>query len=196
MTYTPIPQGTLNWDVPVNAAFVDQNGRIDTNTAQIAANSAAITTINAKTTFVRKTADESVTNSTVLQNDDQLFLPVLNGGIYKIEGYIVYNTTSTAPAAGIQLRMTGPTGVGNWNFLGLSGGGTTDTGSVRMSMSSNGVVSTRTTSNNAGDIVAYLRGVFLPTADGTLQFEWAQQAANVAATIVRANSWLELTRVN
>ena len=30
MTYTPIPQGTPNWDVPVNAAFTDQDSRITT----------------------------------------------------------------------------------------------------------------------------------------------------------------------
>lgn len=29
MTYTPIPHGTPDWDVPVNAAFTDQDGRID-----------------------------------------------------------------------------------------------------------------------------------------------------------------------
>src|SRR6476620_49734 len=28
MTYTPIPQGTENWDVPVNAAFTSQDARI------------------------------------------------------------------------------------------------------------------------------------------------------------------------
>lgn len=36
MTYTPIPAGTLNWDVPVNAAFTDQDGRITTNESAIA----------------------------------------------------------------------------------------------------------------------------------------------------------------
>lgn len=35
MTYTPIGKGTSNWDVPVNAAFVDQDGRITTNTSDI-----------------------------------------------------------------------------------------------------------------------------------------------------------------
>jgi len=28
MAYTPIPKGTSDWDVPVNAAFVDQDDRI------------------------------------------------------------------------------------------------------------------------------------------------------------------------
>ncbi len=37
MTYTPIPAGTQNWDVPVNAAFVDQDARITTNASDIAA---------------------------------------------------------------------------------------------------------------------------------------------------------------
>ena len=35
MTYTTIPAGTPDWDVPVNAAFTDQDGRITTNAAAI-----------------------------------------------------------------------------------------------------------------------------------------------------------------
>lgn len=46
MTYTPIPAGTTNWDVPVNAAFVDQDTRID-------ANSASITALNTQSEQVR-----------------------------------------------------------------------------------------------------------------------------------------------
>lgn len=34
MTYTPIPAGTPNWDVPVNAAFTDQDQRITALQAQ------------------------------------------------------------------------------------------------------------------------------------------------------------------
>lgn len=35
MTYTPIPAGTPNWDVPLNAALTDQDTRITTNTGDI-----------------------------------------------------------------------------------------------------------------------------------------------------------------
>ncbi len=35
MAFTPIPKGTENWDVPVNAAFTDQDERIDVNAQQI-----------------------------------------------------------------------------------------------------------------------------------------------------------------
>lgn len=36
MVYTPIPKGTLDWDAPVNAAFLDQDSRLnDLNTATV-----------------------------------------------------------------------------------------------------------------------------------------------------------------
>lgn len=35
MAYTPIPAGTPNWDVPVNAAFTNQDERIDINAQDI-----------------------------------------------------------------------------------------------------------------------------------------------------------------
>lgn len=37
MTFTPIDRGTTEWDVPVNAAFVDQDTRITDNTNDILA---------------------------------------------------------------------------------------------------------------------------------------------------------------
>ena len=42
MTYTPIPAGQDNWDVPVNAAFVDQDNRITTNAGAIATTNGTI----------------------------------------------------------------------------------------------------------------------------------------------------------
>lgn len=51
MTYTPIPAGQSNWDVPVNAAFTDQDARITSNNASIGTNVAAINSIEAGTTI-------------------------------------------------------------------------------------------------------------------------------------------------
>lgn len=42
MTYTPITHGQSNWDVPVNAAFVDQDGRITANTNSITTTNVAV----------------------------------------------------------------------------------------------------------------------------------------------------------
>jgi hypothetical protein len=142
--------------------------------------------------FVRKTADETVTNSAAYQNDDHLVVPVVANGVYQVDGYIVYQTAS---AAGINLRMTGPTGTGLWTFTGLSAsGGTNDTATMRAATGTNGS-GTALLGGASGNISASLRGTFTPTASGNLQFEWSQNAANVTGTIVRANSWLALTRV-
>jgi len=42
MTYTPIPRGSTDWDVPVNAAFTDQDTRITNNAAAISSNTNSI----------------------------------------------------------------------------------------------------------------------------------------------------------
>ena len=178
MSYTPIPRGTTDWNVPVNAAFTDQDERI--------------TVLETARAFALKTADESVTNSTAYQNDDELFVPVTAGGTYIVEGFIAYNTPS---AAGINLRLTGPTGTGLWGVVGLSNsGGTTDTGTVRMSASTNGVGSSRL-GGATNDLVAVIRGTFLTSASGNLRFEWSQNTANATPTIVRANSWLSAQKI-
>lgn len=45
MTYTPINKGTTDWDVPVNAAFVDQDTRITANAGDIATQAALVSTL-------------------------------------------------------------------------------------------------------------------------------------------------------
>lgn len=179
MSYTPIARGTTDWNVPVNAAFTDQDERI--------------TVLETARVFARKTADESVTSSTTYQDDNELFVPVVADGIYVVEGFFAYNTAS---AAGVNFRLSGPTGTGAWTFTGLSSsGGASDTGTVRMSVSSNGVGSARLGGAGATDLGALVRGTFLPTASGNLQFQWAQNAANATPTIVRANSWLSVQKI-
>lgn len=44
MSFTPIPKGTENWDVPVNETFTDQDSRISVNASSIASNVANIAT--------------------------------------------------------------------------------------------------------------------------------------------------------
>lgn len=58
MTYTPIAPGTLNWDVPVNAAFVDQDTRITANTATDATQNGRLTALETATDSLDWQADE------------------------------------------------------------------------------------------------------------------------------------------
>jgi len=151
----------------------------------------SVTGIGART-FVRKTADETVTSSAAYQDDDHLTVAVVSGAVYKVEGYIVYQTVS---AAGINLKLTGPTGTGLWTFFTVSvSAGSADSGAVRTAPGSNGS-GTAYLGGAGTNMSAMLRGTFLPTASGNLQLAWSQNASNGTGTIVRQNSWIELTRV-
>lgn len=97
MTYTPIPAGTLNWDVPVNDALTDQDTRITGNTAsiatqagQIAGNSSSITTLQGQvatnsgniTTLQGQTSTNS-SNITTLQGQMTSVTTTANAAVPK-----------------------------------------------------------------------------------------------------------------
>lgn len=69
MSYTPIPAGTPDWDVPVNAAFVDQDGRITTNTANIGTNSTDIATLQSDMTTAQGDITTLQANDAVQDTD-------------------------------------------------------------------------------------------------------------------------------
>lgn len=69
MTYTPIERGSSDWDVPLNAALVDQDGRISTNAANIAQNTTDISTHSS--TISSNTASISNINSSIATLDWQ-----------------------------------------------------------------------------------------------------------------------------
>jgi len=141
--------------------------------------------------FVRKTADESVTSSTVLQNDDHLLATIGATGTYVFE--VVIFVTSAANAAGdISLDVTGPAGTLSYGVSGLD---------ITLASGNTGTVNTLATSGlvNIGASTTatmfLIKGVLVATATGTLQFRWAQQTSNANATTVKANSHLTVTQV-
>lgn len=69
MTYTPIERGSSDWDVPLNAALVDQDGRISTNAANIAQNTTDISTHSS--TISSNTASINNINSSIATLDWQ-----------------------------------------------------------------------------------------------------------------------------
>lgn len=73
MSYTPIPAGTPDWDVPVNAAFTDQDGRITSNTASIDTQSTQITNLQTdvgtlQTDVADNTADIATNTADIATN--------------------------------------------------------------------------------------------------------------------------------
>ena len=70
MTYTPIARGTTSWDVPVNAAFADQDTRITNNATAITTNATNIALLDGENFNVKTygaTGNGSTNDTTFVQ---------------------------------------------------------------------------------------------------------------------------------
>ncbi|KND38489.1 hypothetical protein [Streptomyces acidiscabies] len=132
--------------------------------------------------LVRKSADESVTSSTTLQNDNHLLLPVVATATYDLFLMCIFSGDT---AGDIKFAWSVPSGtVLRWvDQTGASGVATdTDTYSAPGGSTQVGfqIWATVVTSSTAGNV----------------QFQWAQNASSATATIVRTNSHLKMTRIS
>ncbi len=146
--------------------------------------------------FVRKTADESVTSSAVLQNDDHLFYSIAATGTYVIDLNLI--ATSAANAAGdLSVAFTFPTGT----FYAFGHGLDTSlaSSSIGTINAGGGVVTSGTAIALYGLSTSVtfinIKGLFIATATGTLQFQWAQQASNANASTLKTGSFMTVKQV-
>lgn len=137
---------------------------------------------------VYKTAAETVNNSSALQNDDDLLVPVDANAYYRGEIWLSF---TSAAAAGFKLDFTAPAGatMEASGFLVVVSGATTFAATSTLG-AVGGIVST-------GSAVPYLGKFTLVTGAnaGTLQFRWAQNSAHASNTTVNAGSCLKLDRI-
>ena len=147
--------------------------------------------------FILKNADESVTSSTVLQNDDALLATIGATGTYAFDLYLF--ASSAANAAGdLSVGFTFPTGT---MYFGASGpsvnlaSGSQDVAEWIQRLSA--VSGTTTVNFGLSTTItrSHIHGLFIATATGTLQTQWAQFASNANASTVKAGSHLILRRV-
>jgi hypothetical protein len=141
-----------------------------------------------------KTADETVINSTSVQDDDQLFLSVAANATYAFTGWIWFSS----PVTTVDLRAAFSLPSGATMFrsgMGQINGATTGNGVVDTSVLSlagqegRGAFGTSLAVHYAGYVVT------AGTA-GNLQFRWAQVVAGVDEIRVKAGSWIQLIRAN
>ena len=142
--------------------------------------------------FIVKSADESVTNSTTLQDDDHLLFPVGANETWNFEaalfvdgnsGHIKYAIDVPSGTLKIDIRQWAGTGVGNTPHEIVTVDNTATTTSFDI--------------NNTGTSSAYING--LVTSGGTggsVIIRWAQRSSNGTPTYVRQNSYLKATRLN
>ena len=148
--------------------------------------------------FARKTADESVTSSTTLQDDNHLVVAVVASAVYVLEMWVAYISASETPD--LKFAFTLPaSATASFSALGLF---TSVTGSTAGSIEAGAQLAqtTPTASINVGAVNGNLgmvvRGLVITGASaGNVTFQWAQAVSNGTATTVKQDSWLMLRRV-
>lgn len=159
-----------------------------------------------KPVFAQKPSDESVASSTVMQNDDALFVNGIANATYEVYMELSVTGAGSATLGDIQLQFTFPTsGSGqslSLGYIGLTSAvayGVSTTGQVnavnfRNTASPSTSAPFGTPNINFGLIIATGTWV-VGTVAGQLQLQWAQRVSTGTATTVRQGSLLRLMRL-
>lgn len=151
---------------------------------------------------VAMTADVTVNNTTTLVNATGLAIPLAANATYGLDGWLHWTSN---PTADIKFKFTFPASTtGFWSGIGPVVDTAPVVGSERKNYVDFGSVDISNALAFAGDdeftssvyISANPRG-YMTTAGtaGTLQLQFAQNTANVSNTILRAGSYLRVTRL-
>jgi hypothetical protein len=142
-----------------------------------------------------KASDESVTSSTVLQNDNDLVVAVAASCTYMLDLYVNYEG-GTQGSSDLKLGWTVPAGTTvTWGHIGVNTVGTITQASVATTSDQTNTPSFGT--NGAGNALsAFIRGtVLVSSTAGNLQLQWAQVTSSGTATKVKAGSYMLLQRI-
>lgn len=167
MTWTTLPVWTVE---PVTGADL---AAMCTATAEL------------RPVFARKTADETVNNSAVMQNDNHLFLPVAANTVYRLSMRLGISSGATPDFKTAFTFPAGTTMFYNATTVAVS----------TATLQNYGLDQTSTASIEGGQTsVTYDGLVIVSAAGGTLQLQWAQNTANASDTKVLAGSYIELRK--
>lgn len=145
-----------------------------------------------------KTADTSRASTTTLTADGDLTaMSVVATGAYVFEGMIFY---SAIDSADLKVMFTGPAGATlTWHGGTQLTTGTGTTGTYIYDTQLLGSTYAPGGGDAAGNstiMMLDLKGLFRTTGtSGTFSMSWAQNTSNATATIVRAGSFITLTRI-
>ncbi|MGH9251576.1 MAG: hypothetical protein ACRD0W_18950 [Acidimicrobiales bacterium] len=141
--------------------------------------------------FAIKPASETVTASTVLQNDDNLFVTVQAGATYHVELMLRY---TAATAGDLKFAFALPAGA---ELVGvahrLSTAATDVTGVTLNSLIDAGEVLAGGTGSATGALVA--ASLVIAGTGGVFRLQWAQNVASGTGTEIFEGSYLSLRRV-
>lgn len=148
---------------------------------------------------VRKTADETVNNSTTLQNDDHLFFPIEVNEVWFASAYL--RTQGASANADFKFGWTGPTGAtASWAVSGLASTSNFNWSAVATTVANNGALAIGSSSSVgalAGEAPVLIAGWFFADAShaGTIRLQWAQATQTVEDNKILKNSFLHIRRI-
>ena len=143
--------------------------------------------------LARKTADETVNNSSVLQNDDHLVFAVGASDVYLVNAYLLVDGGNTT--ADIKFGWTVPaSGTLQWGATSSLSGSTTAWETQPAANTPHVLLSAASTATYGTDASApgvLLTGIYAGGGTaGNVQLQWAQGTATVVNTILKINSCL------
>lgn len=129
--------------------------------------------------LIRKTADQTVNNSTTLVDDTHLLFAIGSSETWFYQALVVFNTGAT-PA--IKFGMTVPSGATLVRTVGRN------IAAASNALLQLGVIAVAGTGS---DIATFLVGTVVNgTTAGDVQVQWAQNVADASDTKVLTNSWI------
>lgn len=141
--------------------------------------------------YAEKTSNETVTSSTTMQDDNELFLTVEPNAGYHIDTHLLYSAAGVATTSGWKIGWSAPSGATfDWQPMAKTDA---DAGAASATWWASRVLADTIGIAGSGASVVTARpsGMLLTSsAGGLLTFRWAQNTSNATGTVVYARSLL------
>lgn len=148
-----------------------------------------------------KNAGTTITSSTTLTDDPDLFLPLVYPARYLVMAYLWFTEAAGASSGGIKYAMSFTGGAGGQIYSRYSvaqlGGGGVVTDIVAAAFGSGTISGARSVTAGTNDTTSLrVETVFLTTtAAGNIKLQWAQAASSIQGTTLNADSCLVAYRL-
>lgn len=140
---------------------------------------------------IQKETDETISSSTTLQDDDALQFAVSGGDSYAFEMLLVYDSPSTADFKHAFALTAGSFTRG---FRRHDGFGPT-TVVAQAALVADMTTAIQQGANATENLLVWIRGFFIPSADATIKLQWAQNTSDAGSTTVRKGSLIRYRRL-
>lgn len=139
--------------------------------------------------FVRKTADETLSSTATVQNDDELLMAVPASTTYHFKLWLIINSGTTPD---FKFGWSVPAGTTmSWSVQ--EGAPATLAAALQGPFTA---ASVPPINGVAADQIVIAEGlVIVSTTPGTMRLQWAQNTSTASNTSVKTNSWLRLWKM-